>query len=242
MTKDGTSASRLTKETSVDCMQKADGTCLSKVEMPISYKMVQFGTASVNNVAGTMFNMSTLPDTDDFIVNRYKMSDKWDNHETLRFRHITMRLYKSSVTGEHMLCAIFHTYGLPSDGLGSMSVSSTVKGVDGQMLQWAACDDKRECSGGPGGELRAQHALSFTHSDGWCVKPLEEDSGAISVKFSDVQGFEGISFQLSDGNEDAYYFMDGTDGMTGAVDGNALVKDGDVPEILFDLAGIQVPQ
>lgn len=239
--KDGTVASQLVKDTDVGCVQKTDSTCLSRVEVAAEWKMVRFGTGSLRNSEGTMFNMSALKDVKDMISGRYSMGDRWDHPETLRFRHITLRVYVGE-GGEHMLCAVFNTYGVPNDGLGRYAVSTTVKGVTGQTMRWVACDDRRECSGGPGNTLSTNHRGVFTHSDGWCVKPLERESGPVSVKFSKVVGMEGISFQLSDGDEQSYYFETGDQGMTGVVDDNGLVTDGDIPEILFDLAGIQVPE
>lgn len=243
VTKDGTPASRLEKGATVACAQKTDATCLNRLEIPEEYKMVRFGPGSLYNTAGTMFNMSAFSDVDDEIVGRYRMSDKWDHHDTLRYRHITMRLYNSPTSGEHMLCTVYNTYGTMSDGLGPMSVTATIKGESGQELQFVACDDKNECMKKSSTTLTATHNLIFTHSDGWCVKPVENGIGPVSVKFSDVNGFEGISFQLSDGSEDSYTFFKGEGfGMTGSVDNNGLVTNGNVPDILIDLAGIKVPQ
>lgn len=239
--KDGTVASRLEKDTTVVCVQKTDGTCLSKVYIPAEHKMVQFGAATVRNVASTMFNISLMRDTEDMITTSYKMSDKWDHPESLRYRHINLRMYQAT-SGEPFLCAVYNTHGIPSDGLGEMRVTATIKGLAGQDLRWVACDDRKECVGGPASTLRATHSLLFTHSDGWCVMPVSTDGDGISVKFDDVSGFEGVSFQLSDGVDDVYYFQDDADkGMTGTTDANGLVSNGAVPEIIFNLAGIQVP-
>lgn len=240
--KDGTIASRLAKDSTVPCMQKKDGTCLSKVELPVDYKMVQFGSATRHNVAGTMFNISLMPDAGDKITSSYKMSDAWDHPETLRYRHITMRMYQRT-SGEPFLCAVYNTYGVPSDGLGLMKVTVTITGLAGQALSWVACDDKKECTGGPSSTLQATHSLVFTHSDGWCVMPVSAHGEGISVKFDNVNGFEGVTFQLSDAAEDVFYFRGDQDkGMTGTIDDNGLVSNGAVPEIVFNLAGIQVPQ
>lgn len=242
--KDGSIASQLTQGTAVPCVRKDDGKCLSKVDVPVQYKMVRFGAGTVNNVDGTMFNMSTLTDSNDFITTEYNMADKWDHHDTLRYRHVTMRLYKST-NGEMFLCGIYNTYGVPNDGLGRMKISVEIRSVGGEELRWVACDDRNECRGGGSDVLRATHVLAFTHSDGWCVSPVESQEG-VTVKFSEMDGFEGISFQLSDGVDEAYYFMDevegGVVGMTGTVDGNGLVKGGSMGEILFNVGGIAVAQ
>lgn len=240
--KDGSISSHLQKDTKVACVKKTDSTCLTKVEIPVEYKMVQFGSSSLNNAAGTMFNMTAMPDTDDFLAKTYGKGDSWDHPETLQHRHITIRLYKSPTSGENMLCAIFNSYGLPNDGLGNYKIKSTVTGLNGQQLRWTFCDDRTECRGGPSSTLVTTHKGMFTHSDGWCVKPVESDSGPINVKFSNVNKIEGITFQLSDGSDESYYFYDGGDfGMTGTVDTNGLVTGGAIPDILFDLGGIRVP-
>lgn len=225
------------------CVQKLNGTCLSKVEIPDEYKMVQFGAASARNVNGNMFNMSMVPDVEDTITKRYTMSDKWDHHETLKYRHVTMRYYKGTI-GDVMICGIYNTFGLPNDGLGQMRISVEIKSIGGNELQWVACDDRTECEGSPASTLKATHKLIFTHSDGWCVKPVDEEDG-ISVKFSGIEGFEGITFQLSDGVDESYYFDSEASqalGMSGDVDGNGLVRAGEMPEIIFNLNGILVPQ
>lgn len=241
--KDGRVGSALVEGSRVACVEKRGVECLSKVEVEREFRMVRFGGVESRE----LFNMSFLPDEGDFIAGEYGMHDKWDHHETLKYRHVTLRLYKSS-GGEAFLCGVYNTYGLPNDGLGTMKVKVEVSSVGGGEMKWLACDDKRECGavGDGNSTLRASHRLLFTHSDGWCVTPVEDEGGVV-VRFSDMQGFEGITFQLAEEGEGSYYFADEwhrqSFGLEGEVDANGLVSDGRVPEIMFNLAqGIPVPQ
>lgn len=94
------------------------------------------------------------------------------------------------------------------------------------------------------GKHAQSHPYPHLHTQRWLVcYARHTDGDGISVKFDDVNGFEGVSFQFSDGTDDAYYFRSDADkGMTGTIDTNGLVSNGAVPEIKFNLAGIEVPQ
>lgn len=229
------------RETNVPCIQ-IPGKCISMVKQPAKNKMVQFGPTTAGNTAGTMFNMSSFVDSGDRIVKKFRMSDLWEHPTSLHFRHIHLRVYKSESSGEKMICTVYHRYGSANDGLGNMEVTAVIKGVDSQQLQWTACDDSMECPGGPARVLTATHRMISTHTDGWCVKALA--SGRISIKYRNVQRFEGITFQLADGPEPSYFFFNGAAvGMSGKVDDDGLVTDGVIPDILVDLSGgIKVPR
>lgn len=235
--------SAMSSGTILACVHRSNRVCLSRVVLPVEYKMVRIGNDTANYLGGNMFNMTAMSDDGDLITSTYRMSDRWDNRKLLRFRHITMRLYRSPSSGEHLLCAVYNTYGHPHDGLGVMSVNVTVKGLDGQALRWVACDDRYECQGEASETLCASHKTSFPHSDGWCIAPIEADGRAVSVKFTNVNRFEGVSFQFSDAEEDEHLFIEGKEnGFKGEVDFNGVVTDGEVPEITFNLSGMEVPQ
>lgn len=230
--KDGATPT-LEKETNVPCFKNENSQCVSKIDQPTGNKTVQFGPVTVGNTAGTMFNMGRFIDSGDRITTNFRMNDLWKHPTSLLFRHIHLRLYESESSGEEMICTVYHRYGDANDGLGNMRVNVIVKGVDGQQLKWVACDDTMECPGGPSTMLKATHRMIGTHTDGWCVRAL--GSGRISIKYTDVQRFEGITFQLADGPEPSYFFFNGASiGMLGDVDEHGLVTNGDVPEILLN--------
>lgn len=201
---------------------------------------VQFGPATKNNTAGTMFNMTNFQDVDNTLADNFNMADIWPMPSTLRFRHITFRQYQVGYTGRTQLCAIYNRPGWPSDGLGGMRATVTLRGLSGQKLSWVNCDDRLECTGAAANVLSAKHTMLFPHSDGWCVSGLNE--GGISVVFDDVNGFEGVSFQGSNGIDDVYYFVAKTAGVVdGEVDEHGLVSDGVIDEIVFQPKGIEIP-
>lgn len=89
-----------------------------------------------------------------------------------------------------------------------------------------------------GNVLNANFYGLITHSDGFCVGPLTMDGNAISIKTTNVQKIEGINFLGSDAKATQYSFAGGEGGLTGSVDGNGLVSNGALPEIIINPAGI----
>lgn len=231
----------------VPCRLTASSHCLEqdaelKVLMPrpepTEYRIVQFGKASPLH----LFNMSAFVDEGDFISNQYAMHGNWKHSRRLRSRFTTMRMYDSADLKTRMLCAIFNTFGIESDGLGKMSVRTVISGASGQTLTWAACDDVGECRGKSGRILHASHLLASSQSDGWCVKQAEWNGNAISVTFSDVNGMLGVVLQSPAGQDQDYLFSNSAEnGMTGTVDSSGLVQGGATPAITFRLSGIEVP-
>lgn len=201
--------------------------------------MVQFGKGAPN----TMFNMTAFIDEGGVIAaNSANMHGKWKNAQRLRRRFITMRMYDSETPGPRMLCAIYNTYGVKDDKLGNMKVRTKIYGTSNQRLEWAACDDKGECVGQSGLELAANHGLVSFLSDGWCVKPLESNGNVVTVRFSEVVGMKGVVLQSTAGQDQVFLFSDGKkNGMSGRVDKHGLVNHGEVPDIQFNLRGIEVP-
>lgn len=229
----------------VGCRLITSASCLvhdAKVSVPTpqieepDFRMVQFGKAS----DATMFNMSAFVDEDNFISKSYEMHGKWKNANRLTPRHITVRMYETDGEDNLMLCAIYNTYGIADDGLGSMGVSVRITGISGQDLEWVSCDDVGECKGERGNILTGRHLLVSYLADGWCIKPLEWNGNVVSVKFTDVYGMKGIMMQSTAGREEIFNFG-GRHGVTGSVDTNGLVQGGESPDILFNLQGIKVP-
>ena len=222
------------------CLTKAEEVTISEVPEPTEYRMVQYGTASL----ATMFNMTTFPDIGDTIANNFEMHSKWRNPEQLRSRYITVRRYLLN-NGTDLLCGIHGTYGqgITDDGLGLQNARVTVKGVNGQALEWAACDGAGECGvSSNGNDLEGNFEHDAVFSDGWCIKPLEQNGNAISIVIDQINNMKGIVFQSPGGMEKIYHFaIDSALGLTGTVDSNGLVTNGAHPEILFDLSGIAVP-
>lgn len=193
-----------------------------------------------------MFNMSFFTDHNDFIVNKFNMHALWNNSELLRQRFITLRLYRSSRGNAKMICAIFNTYDVKDDRLGNMLVMTNVTAASGQPLRWAACDDPQECNLHTSSSvLTARHSLFSSLTDGWCIKPLEENGHEINVKFYSVHGMKGLVLQAVDriGKDRAFLFTDTVRmGMPGTIGKNGLVRGGEFPEIKFNLRGIEVPE
>lgn len=204
------------------------------------FRMVQVGIASNS----TMFNMTAFIDKGDFITNKFNMDEMWPNKEYLRRRFINMRLYDSPVYDERMVCAIYNNYNIEDDHLGSMLVLAQISGTAGQLLQWSACDDEGECKGDQSSILRGRHSVGSNSADGWCVKPLEWNGSGIRVKFYFVNGMAGLTLQSS-GNtvsDRVFMFKDTIEvGLPGSLNDNGLVMGGAMPDILFNMKGIEVP-
>lgn len=230
----------------VSCtMSRSSTRCLTKTgetveaattQKPKEYRMVQFGVAS----AYTMFNMTAFLDEGNFIAKTYAMHGKWNHVERLRRRYITLRMYESDGIPGRMLCAVYNRHDYEEDGMGTMRVEVNITGVSGQNLQWAACDDEGECYDKDETTLIGLHGLMSKFADGWCVKPLE--SKTISVRFYMVDGMKGIVLQSSTGSDQEFLFGDeNANGMKGSLNMYGLVQNGEVPEILFNLQGIEIP-
>lgn len=223
--------------TSANCLVRTGEVNVTRLQVEeADFRMVQFGSAS----DATMFNMSAFVDEGNFISKSYEMHGKWRNANRLIPRYITLRMYREKKQDGLVLCAIYNTYGIADDGLGSMTVSVTITGVSGQSLEWVSCDDIGECKGEKGNKLTGRHSLVSYLTDGWCIKPLEWNGNAIRVKFTDIDGMRGVMMQSTAGREETFKFGGGH-GVTGSVDRNGLVRGGATPEILFNLKGVKVP-
>lgn len=232
---------------SVSCeASELSGICLTKIEASEpkpnndhrEYRMIQFGRAS----AYSMFNMTAFLDEDNFIQQTYAMHGNWRNVERLRRRFITVRIYKYDGMPGNMLCAIYNKNDYQEDGKGAMHVEVTIKGVSGQILQWAACDDEGECYENSQTMLFGLHGILSEFADGWCVKPLESNGNAISLKFHAIHGMKGIVLQSSAGPDQEFLFgEEGASGMRGTLNKYGLVQSGEIPEILINLQGIGIP-
>lgn len=205
------------------------------------FRMVQVGIASNS----TMFNMTAFVDKDDLIAHTFDMDEMWQDNEYLRRRFITMRLYDSPVKKERILCAIYNKYGEEDDQLGSMSVFVQISSTAAQPLQWKACDGLGECKGKKGSTLSAYHSLHSSSADGWCVKPVKWNGSGIRVKFYLVNGMAGLALQSTGKTvrDRAFLFRDIVEiGQLGYLNDDGLVVGGAMPDILFNMRGIQVPK
>lgn len=177
------------------------------------------------------------------------MHDSWFEKDKLKNRQLQFRLYEapadafngklatSSKTVKYA-CMVINNYNGPNDGLGNYKTQTTITSL-GEDIQFLQCDDMSECTTqGLSKTLVASHRGIVTHSDGFCVGPIDEKTG-ISIKVKGVQLLEGINFLGGDGTENEFGFQEGSGiGMTGKVDTNGLVADGDVPEIFIKPGGI----
>lgn len=166
------------------------------------------------------------------------MHGKWDHALRLHSRWITLRMYNEKGADGKVLCGIYNTYGISDDGLGNMKVSVEINAVGG-TVEFIACDDVGECKGSKGKSLTGRHTLVSSLSDGWCIRPLESNGNAVSVKFSNVDGIKGVMLQSPAGQEKMFKFGEGA-GMLGQMNSNGLVFNGTTPEIMFNLDGIMV--
>lgn len=226
----------------VETPTEAVTTAAPVVEPPKEYKMVQFGPKSGNQ----LFNMSWSEDTGNAIAQTWaagkSMHDRWPQPELLRKRQLNLRLYHSPDKSSYMVCMIMNNYGGENDGLKNYYAEFEISALNGQTIGFAACDDMGECKKPrTGTTLSAIHGGVVTHSDGFCVSPLQWNGNAISIKAKNIQNLEGINFQGSDGSMSEYTFYDGAPyGLTGDVSENGLVTNGEIPEIIINPAGIEV--
>jgi hypothetical protein len=250
---DQSAAAPLAGTTNVACTFENSGKCQEKIDMPVEYKMVQLGSTKR---AEQMFNMTWQKDKGDFITNRFAsgrgagMHGVWPDKEKLKPRQLNIHLYQGDADpSSKFVCAIINAYDIPEDGLGIYGVDSEITSLNGEAIRFMQCDDwsggsqSGEClSNSPGTALTAHHRGLAVFSDGWCVGPLHSNGNAISVKFSKISLMRGINFLGSDGAVTEYSFFGSTvAGLTGDIDSNGLVTNGAVPEIIINLAGIEVP-
>lgn len=238
----------------VSCKKTFDMPCLKEIQENLKpkfgkekknntapeYRMVQVGEAS----SLSMFNMSFFMDQNHLIQKSYNMHNRWGDRESLRQRFISMRIYEEPDTNEKSLCAIYNTYEVSDDGFGNMLVLVELKGIDGQVLDWRVCDDQGECRGSKSDILYARHGLLSNYTDGWCVRPLRYDGKGIMVKFYGVERMKGLVLQAVDGlgRDKVFHFSDTVKaGFKGEVGLDGLVRGGEMPAIVFNLRGIQVP-
>lgn len=132
-----------------------------------------------------------------------------------------------------------------NDGLGNYKIKTTVSSPENEKLSWLQCDDwsgtrgKGECSAPYSGtNLKDSHRGIVTHSDGWCVGPLQDNGNTISIVFDEIDNFEGINFLDSDGEVGEFMFEDSEHGLSGAIGTNGLATGGAIPEILIRPYGI----
>jgi hypothetical protein len=232
---------------SVACEEDPKHACVKPVT---GFKQVQLGGNK-----RSMFNMTVVKDATDIIAKRMaageSMHDVWPDMSSMRKRTINMRLLKSA-DGKINLCAIYSKFGAPKDGHGNMKVRSTITGVAGKPLTVSAVDDpdapEIPTVVAPN-ILKASHLLVMTHTDGWCVQSLRYDGKAVTVKFDNVERFEGIYFHgahspLFPSHNGLFKFKDGAEnGLTGATDATGLVAPGvrgAIPEVTFSLSGIPI--
>lgn len=245
---DGTYTSDIEMGSQVPCVQVHKPRCLKRIgEEDVEnvtipeikeYRMVQVGEASEN----TMFNVSYFKDPQGIISAERSMHGRWPDRHLLKRRVITLRVYDKPEWGEEkMLCAIYNTYGAGSDSLGPMSVSLNITAMNGGTVGWVACDDDGECRGNAirKNSLTAHHYLNSAVTDGWCVRGLGFDGKRVALKFTGVVGFRSLVVQSPGGVEKEFEF--GQDNWTGSVNQDGIVSNGESPDILFNLAGSEVP-
>lgn len=201
--------------------------------------MVQFGGAS----DATMFNMSAFTDTGDFITSTFNMRDAWPRTDLLEHRMYTVMLYVNEAGDTHFLCVIINIYGAGDDNRGVQETDVTVTGVDGQTLNYVACDDVPDCPVTTGVSISTFFGNAGHQTDGFCVAPIAYDGNSVTISLTNIEIAKGIRF-LSPGGvvEKEYLFADGPgNGLTGNVNANGIVRDGTIPTITFNLNGILVP-
>lgn len=231
---------------SVSCQKSTEvlcGRCLSEFEVPlpsaqlVEYRQIQVGSPTPNN----MFNIEPFEDTNDLNTKNYNTHGKWACAQRLCFRYITVRLMTAFTTGQNFLCGIFNTCGATLPDGPDMKVTTTIEGLNGQTVEWLACDDVGECSGSSGTSLLEQHSIAPRFSDGWCVKPLSLNGDTALVFFSNVVGMEGVVFQSPGGFERIFSFGGpSSSAVSGSVDPSGLSVDGSV-DIKVNMNGIFVP-
>lgn len=91
----------------VPCKIVSDGNCLTKLEKPVMYKMVQLGAQT----EATMFNMTWQKDTDDYITSLYKAGvsthDMWPAKDSIILRQLNFRLYESADGASKFFCTMY---------------------------------------------------------------------------------------------------------------------------------------
>lgn len=238
-------------DTNVQCRRmEASSICLT----PLTTRMVQVGEKSLE----TMFDMKPFTDHDDFLVRRWANNraahDKWGDRDLLVKRQVNIRLYQNEARTALSACAIINTYGMTDDqiehSLLLYTMTSQVRGVEGQALTFITCDDFNSGSEPMGSECRnatkpanTLHA-SFKgiekHTDGWCIGPLRDNGETIEIKLTGMNGLNGVNFQNPDGSKHEFTFAADQDkGFKGTIDPTtSMVVGGEAPTILIRPSGI----
>lgn len=187
--------------------------------------------------------MSAFVDTNDFITTNFDMAHVWPNPSYLESRWHTIMLYANDAGDTHFLCHIINTYNDGDDGLGMMEANVTITGVDGQVMEWAACDDAVDsCQLSSGVSISSYFGNTADLTDGYCIKPIDYSGNTVTIQVTDVQRARGIRFVQPSGTVREYLFANGPgNGMTGTVDASGLVSSGYMPAITFNLNGVMVP-
>lgn len=217
--------------------------------------MVQLGEYK----PGNLFNMTIMEDENNYISNQWNkdpkvsMHDRWPHKELLKRREIQFRMYANKEKTKNFVCMIINDYKNEKDTVNNYKVKTEIKGLQGQKLRFAQCDDHKIRSNGTlhtecsqpmeGNVLTSDHDGDETHSDGFCIEPLTYGGDSISIKVKDIFWISAINFVVGDDHSLATYkFAGGEGGLTGNVNGDGYVQGGAVPEIIIKLAGIPYPQ
>lgn len=239
----------------VACEYVKSGKCLTKLSVsaaPKEYKMVQIGEGRTGS---NMFNMTFQVDKEDEMTSSFKdgegdgLHGLWPDVQSLKSRQLNFRLYQGDSHPESkFICMVINSWKFVDDKGKNYKVSTEISAENGDVLKWMQCDDlshrksRSECIA-PGQEssiLKAKHAGLGIYSDGWCAGPLLENGNTVSIRLSGIENLVGINFLGSDSSVSEYLFAD-MPGYQGELTQNGWAKkDGSLPVIKINLAGIEV--
>lgn len=159
----------------------------------------------------------------------------WPINTAFKKRFINIRIYDDTSSPQKFICVAYNAPGGAPDGQGVMTAKVTVTGVNGQSISTLLCDDPGECTISGGSVLLYNHFISTFNNDGFCLGDLR--NGPVKLDFTELNAFDGVSFQSPAGIEHEYLFTDNplTSGMTTTgLDGNGNSNDGSL-EVNVDL-------
>lgn len=238
--------------TGVDCAYVKSGKCLTKLSnsaIPFEFKMVQIGD---ERTVSNMFNMTFQVDKDDAMTTSFRngkgdgLHGLWPDVNTLKSRQLNFRLYQGdSDPNSKFVCMVINSWQFVNDKAPNYRVATEISAENGGAMKWMQCDDLNHSNDGSEcqaptetGILHASHFGMGIYSDGWCAGLLLENT--VSIRLSGIENLVGMNFLGSDGAVSEYLFAD-MPGFKGELteDGWAK-KNGSIPEIKINLAGIEV--
>lgn len=122
-----------------------------------------------------------------------------------------------------------------------MALTARFRALSGEDIRFMQCDDSDECAdiNKAGPVLKASNKATPKHSDGWCVGPIDSETG-VKIEITGVKKMLGVNFLDSTSSVADFVFEEQKALLEKP--GNSVDEDGlfsgDLPEIIIKPGGI----